>query len=285
VVIVFKASSIYRMRYVGDVPKWTVELIADGIGASGPHAALVCGDSILFIGASGPYIFDGATFRPAGVDDVGDVTAGTAVKASCYWPATRSAWFYFNGPTTKVYNLSTDQWGLFTAYKSSSTTALSTYVLLTGVPSALAASVAGYTEASARLIDAALNPCVLALTAKWGAQGSVGAQVATNIMGQGGDVDTLFSRVTPQLKSHLFAGANQGNEATGTQMALEILMGSAPLLQNFTPPAFSPVTSSTTQCRFDFTLATKFAQFALDCSVAPFEVADLTVNAKLCGSS
>jgi hypothetical protein len=47
-VIVFKANAIYRMRYVGGVVKWTVELLVNGIGCSEASAVCVGRNGILF---------------------------------------------------------------------------------------------------------------------------------------------------------------------------------------------------------------------------------------------
>lgn len=50
--IVFKANSIYRMRYVGGLIKWTSELVVSGVGCAGKHCIAVGATGILFLGVN-----------------------------------------------------------------------------------------------------------------------------------------------------------------------------------------------------------------------------------------
>lgn len=275
-VIVFKANSVYRMRYVGSPIYWMVDLIADGIGCADQCGAVVCGDVVAFLGSHGGYIFDGASFRGAAVDDVRAGLYPNAITGSAYWPQTRSVWFGRSG-SVSVYNLSSDRWGFFSVYKSASTTALSSYVMMSGNP-----ALVGLTEASNYMVDLSSTPSLASSSANWGDQGAVLARVGTGYLGSGDDAITTFTRVTPMLSNHsLFPGS----EVDDADMSMTAVAYTSAMDKDASVPSWSPATSSTPLCRFDFTHSSRYLVVYIGSSTKSFEISDVLVKARPGGES
>jgi hypothetical protein len=277
---------------------WTVELLSDAMGASNKDSVCVGDDVLFFVGSCGAFIYDGATFRGADNDNVGvnvNSPSTAPCRASHYFPVTKSV--YFHAPAAQgatfgsagaafVYNRASDRWGWCNFYNSGSTTPLTTYVMVTGDPVALDATASSIftDEAAIGLVDLSSNPCVTKGTGSWGDQGStIEAYVRTGYLGHSGDADQFVSRVTPVLHAHALhvsAGVPTATQLIGTLGAVTSSHGAGG-----TTPSQSPVTSSTGQCRFDFTVNSKFWNIQVGSKVSRFEIEDIVIDSAEQGSS
>lgn len=122
-VLVFKPSSIYRMRYVGGTVKWTSEVVWRGMGmfyngnnaSSYIQALAVCGDRVAFVGPSVGntttiYSFDGVTVKNLAPNH--STMQGTAFV---YDPAENRLYCHNGASPPNVYCFETGQWGTGTA--------------------------------------------------------------------------------------------------------------------------------------------------------------------------
>lgn len=286
-VIVFKRSSIYRMRYVGSPIYWTVELIADGIGALTQDNVASCGDRLIFIDRQGPYVCDGASVYPLNAEGFDDPSSGASLlsktcTAAVYWPFSKSVWFAYEGASGSdvlVYNMKTDAWGAFTVYPNSGTTALTGYCLNTGSPSAIDAvvtSAANEERGGAYFVKLSANPCVYKSAGVWG-DGAVALQayVETGFYGVSDDADTNVSGVIPILSRHM---AGDAPAATGMT-----LYNSTSATTDAATSYGSAVTSSADQKRFDINQTAKWHRFKIQASAKPYEIRDVLVKMKPAG--
>lgn len=214
VVIVFKSSSIYRLRYVGSPYKWTVELIADGNGVETMDAVISCGDVLFFVGLFGQFIFDGSTFRPAddGFNDpVDPVISPTAIDSSIYLPNEGAVWVthfgatFDNGSNAFIYNRYSDRWGCLGFYNGGATQ-LTSYVPITGAPEAVSAIFGNNFASRVYVVDLALNPCVVVSTLRWGQHGGGNqASIEVDRVSKGQDVRTSYVGVVPRLVTYPYS--------------------------------------------------------------------------------
>lgn len=118
-IIVFKESSIYRMRYVGQPIVYTVDMISDGIGARSKSGVVSCGDFILFSSENGTYLYDGSSLKNIGTgfDYQGQNNIG--IQVGSFEPCAQSGlWFPASGHVVLwgafwgvVYNVNSGAWG------------------------------------------------------------------------------------------------------------------------------------------------------------------------------
>lgn len=279
-IIVFKKSSIYRMRYVGAPVYWTVDLVADGIGADDKDSVLACGDLLLFGGSFGNYIFDGASFRPVDADTpiTNNYKPLVSSRGGVYFPNCKTAIFQDNSGVMQVYNLQSDRWGKFTPYDGSSNSLVS-YFIVTGTPEALQFT------SGLRQLQIANPGATSGVRTMTGTNTGVAAYVESGYFGNPGDDDIAVTRVTPIIalsSIDVVLGAT-GPTATGmslvTQTATNRRFNSATTL--------STVTSATDQPRFDLNAAAKFFKFKVSCTAhgSGWEIHDIVVDAGPGGKS
>lgn len=293
VVIVFKDSSIYQLRYVGLPVVWRIDLIADGIGAAGFRDVAVCGDYLVFVGSTGAYKYDGATFTDIGTGVINGAGAGTLVVpaggfiANIYWPSTKNVWFD-SGGVISVYNIAQDAWGKFSLYKNDGT-AVTDHVLFQGTPTALNSGNGNDFNGGTTFIHPA-NATFYTLTAKWndpGFSAAVSASATTGYVGLGNKIDTEFNTVTP-LMVDTFKDSGVGGASiipAAAEMTLTMTKYDAPDGINPVAAIGSPFTSSTNERRFDLRVVGKWATFKVATTLAAFEIDDLHVPMKPAGRS
>lgn len=289
-VIVFKESSIYRMRYVGSPVYWTVDLIADGIGALYPEQAVVCGDALFFCGPSGAFLYDGATFRRVdretgfsdGTPELGNLFVNS--RAMMYWPSTASVWLHHDEGDIYVYNAESDRWGSFTARKTTVGTELVAHVLLTGTVAAQRAfgGTGAGTDTKAFFVDPADTTNTL-MTGGGEWDGVTDASIGTGFMGLGPNTDTIFSRVTPLLVGDITATSH--GQPSAAQMSCALAAYATPIVEGATTPAASPVTSATNSKRFDFLYTARYMTFSISCTASNWEIDDVEVEMKRGGET
>lgn len=290
-VIVFKKNSVYRMTYVGGLVKWSVLLIADGVGCDSEHDAMVCGDRIIFTGSFGAFSFDGASFQDLMPGWNNSKTLGGATEV-IYWPKTQTVWFVFHGAGIVIpYNVTAGNWGNFGLYMNGGAASLTTYAMVRGEPAArLAVLGAAYefdTSSNAVALinlSAGSSNTVIAGKAEWSTSG-INALVQTHLYG----VDTgttSFTRLTPVM---IVAGGPAATGANGqptspadTGMTLTAIPFDGP--DGSGQGATKTATSSTARCRFDFALTARYVVFTVACSSSYFEIDDVIVASAPAGT-
>ncbi len=281
VVIVFKKSSVYRMRYVGAPLKWTVELIADGIGTDAQGGVAVCGDVLVFVGTFGQYIFDGATFRPAddGFYGVGVASYPTATGLPLYLPLSSEVIFPWDGDgSVYVYNLKSDRWGKYKIYRTGSATALTAYRLVSGDWASSLGTLS--------FVDAASNPSIVGYTsARWGDQGSVAAYVeARGVMGPENFGNGFLNRsTTTRVTPILHAGSQGSLEATGAE--LDYTLSNYEAMSDQATASTDTGTSSTARCWRDVNFNHRFLVARIGSSTDSFGISDLVVDGHASGTN
>ena len=171
-IIVWKASGMFRMKYVGLPLIWVVELISEKAGAEYQGSVCNCGSFLLFTGRSGAYIYDGQ-LRP--IADGFDGSSGSILRVAgqygqggLFFAASGAAVLIGRTGRAFVYNAFSDRWGLFTPRDTTGAQCNSTTSDFKGVPFAgdeaaiyaLATGVA-FCNGGVLLVDLSANPCIL----------------------------------------------------------------------------------------------------------------------------
>lgn len=286
-VIVFKASSIYRMRYVGSPVYWTVDLIADGIGAMWQGSVCNCGDALVFNGLAGTYIFDGATFRKAdslgfrGPLSSGAASTAPTFRAALWMPSEKNVWFWraeasSGDPTIYVYSLISDSWGLTGAYRGGQS---SVQIV---APKPFDGSVDarwafwGVPDENS-IVAISHDGTIYSSSLDWGTAGA-NALVA-GLFGSPGDQDIYVSRITP-----LLCGSEGAAPTSATALTCEI-RGYNSERQRGGTGLLLTITSATDQCRFDVGKEAKFIEAQIYSSTSKFEIEDVLVDSRPGGMS
>lgn len=283
-VIVFKQSSVYRMRYVGSPIYWTVELLRSGIGTRHQGHVVATDQGIVFMESmGGAWSFDGATFRNIATEFAGTFITSTADNGSVYWPGTNSVWWSWGSSKIYAYNLPYDAWGWLNSY-TATVSGLANYKLVSGEPAARYAVLGSANEVfsqvnGAFLVDLNDNVPVVSGTAVWGTQPSGQyAFLKSGVFGQGFGSDTLFQRVFP-----VFHGRSITTSAAAVFKLDSSKYETPDLAQAGT--AISDLNSATAEHRFDFQLTAKYADFKVKTDDDPFEISDFVVVQKRGGES
>jgi hypothetical protein len=284
-VIVAKANSIYRMTYVGGLVKWTVSLLADGIGCLSEADMVVAGDRLIITGTMGAFSFDGASFRDLMQGWNDQKTMGNA-DASVYWPYSGTVWFHFSGSGNVLpYNINADAWGAFIFYAAGGSAGVAAS-LVRGTPAArlsVLGSVKEFDTSKNAVVLVNLSTAVGATSLytwsqSWGAASAVNASIQTHLYGQDDAVST-FTRLTPKL---IVNDGPQVNQITGpapptaSQMTLAVTTFTGP--DGTGQSSTMTVPSSTGRKRFDFSIAAPYALFLVQSSASYFEIDDVVVK-------
>ena len=277
-VLAWKSSSVYRLRYVGSPVYWTVELIADGIGAARMGSVCNCGSFVIFTGVQGAYIYDGASFRNIGDGFTASGShvledAGSDTSPAIYYQATNQV--LFKSSVTQgffVYSINADAWGKFLPYASSDGSALSGFVPVGSDVGALTYPL-GLGDGSLVILNLSANPCVRSDTAE--SSNTVAATLSTTLIGRP-DGFTNFDRLYLQLDK---TSGWSFTQPTATQLTVTPYTSDSP---SGTETTVTAVNSSTNSLRFDFNTSARFARFDLGLNYA-CEVADVTVRSKPAG--
>lgn len=278
-VLAFKSSSVYRLRYVGSPYYWTVELIADGIGADRMGSVCNCGSFVIFTGTQGAYLYDGASFRNIGegFNNNGShvlADAGSGTSPAVYYQASNQVLFKSNNNEGYyVYSINADAWGKFLPYASSDGSALTGFVPATSDAGALTYPL-GLGNGSLVIVNLSANPCVRSDTAE--SSNTVPATLSTTLFGRVDGV-TNFGRL------YLMLDKSSGwdfTQPSATQLSVTPYTSESPSGSETTQTA---VTSSTNTLRFDFQHNARFARFDLSLPYA-CEVNDVAVMSKDAGT-
>lgn len=278
-IIVFKKSSIYRMRYVGSPVYWTVDLIADGIGADGKYSVLVCGDLLMFGGRYGNYLFDGSSFRVC--DEMNTVASGylplVDIKGAAYFPHIKTAVFGLTG-NAYCYNLQSDRWGQFSFYKQGGT-ALTGHILINGTPEALAII---SSIRSMKIINLSSTDEYMAGTGT-NVTAPATCYIETGYLGSVGEQDLFIDKVTPILVRNATDVA--ASEYDPSASALTCVVKTATNRRFVSPTTVGTFTAASTgQREFCFTAEGKFFSFRVS-STASFELEDIVIKSRPGGIS
>lgn len=280
-VLVFKKNSIYMMRYVGSPIYWTVDLLDDTRGVSSLGAVANCGDVVIFSGAHGVTVWDGSGFRDISdgfqlESGLSNLSLNVGADGAVYFPAERNVVFFTAGTQAWVYNVQTDQWGYFYAYRSG-TAARTGLNILQGTPSARADAIGGIaadlSNGGMCLIGLAAtgtgtDDVVLQSTDSFAPDASVYAKIGTTYMGAENE-KTLFKRVYP-IASNTFA--NSLPAATGLTLNYNVQTSPYGSIGSTT------ATSSSTPHRFDIMTASNFGAFELRVTGGYYEIEDMLVE-------
>lgn len=282
-VLIFKRSSIYKATYTGNTYKWKVELIANGIGAWDKHSVVNCGDAVVFLGSTGGYTYDGASFRcitefNSVPSDFPRATAAgiTFFMGGTYDPETETVWFYCNTQFAFAYNRISDRWGLQGNYLSSGigVSSASSYRPITGEPAALQVfmgnlALDGEVE-SVWQVSLSVNPCVLTDSQFWG-QGtsSVKAWLIGGIEGAGGRQVTTFGGLDVEYGGARIVTSASEARPGNTELLLDVYTGSLKdaftlnPMKSGTTAAQANIASEGVQRRFAFQQSAVYARFKI----------------------
>lgn len=268
-VIVWKASSFYRMRYVGGAVKWTVELISDKFGAAGPGSVCVCGTAILVMDSKGAYIFDGTAPHP--IDDgIGPYFYQNSMDpvSAQYFRQQDSAWFHVAAQRVITYNLKTGLWGNHIPRQNSGDITGSIRMVVGDT----------YTnEMAAQFVDAGLSSPIYTGypfdEAGGNLNNALDGSVTTGWIGAL-DVNTYASRLKPVFR------APQGETSEGfgkpaySTLSLVIVSADDP---EDGGTSGSTINASSRK-RFDFTNSAPWQKFQVTFTNTPWELLDLVVT-------
>ena len=280
-VIVFKENSSYRMRYVGGLVKWTVELLSDVCGALGPGSVVSTGDVVAVCDyKNGAYLFDGAAIRR--IDDGFKAyliqIVGSPVAAQ-YFRSQESLWW--NIPTSAVlqYNLKYQAWGKFTAQCPTSQAVTPNHVLMTGT--GIYDELRGATFINVHTASAPILSSFAEDEAAGTNNTALTGYVTTGLFGSHG-VSTEASRIIPHLKiPSSIVGTT--NVPAATAMTLTPYTQSNP---EGTASAGSPVACSTiAEKRFDYLKAAGWQKFKITFTSTPWEIEDVLATTRSAGVS
>lgn len=304
-VLAFKGSSIYRLRYVGGVVKWAVELVADGLGVANYGTIVNTGARVYFWDKSGPYVYDGTNFKPIAPTYASDaVQVGSSltsslgssvltIKAGTYLPIDKLVVWMGSTGLMLCYNEVSDAWGNFTPYKSDGTALTSGYVL-SQIKSGHLGIPLTNRDSSTDLYVISLSDAIYAPQLTCAPTGISTKFKATPV----GDEQrlTTWTRLIPVLSNPV--GVPQSDTTStlaSTDLKLNIKTSENPFYfgQNITygdqgsgttTPSSSPVTSSDNQIRFDFTVTDRWAEFEVYATAKFFEIEDIIVVGSLGGT-
>ena len=231
----------------------------------------------------GAWQFDGASFRDI-TEYVGELkesqgsffsplsqNAHFVVKHSLVTYTDSGGVYYLTFPNVEMYsyNLISGGWGtgVFVGTTGAASNRSKNYVPLTGDPAALRALVSPSDTLPDLmwLIDTAEAAQVLKNNAHWG-QGTLTTTVGAGILaghveGIGGNDETLFSRLTPELGQSYSFATSPPTRAGNTELLLYAYTADAVDAMSPGTVRLSDVASSTAQKRFDFNIAAPYARF------------------------
>jgi hypothetical protein len=289
-IVVWKRSSMHRLRYAGSPVYWVTEDIARGVGVLGMGAVTNCGDFIHFITERGSYIYDGAGIRPVGSDGLYKYGASTSdlplyspassgVQGGLHYPGS-GAIAYGNGDGVVPYNLISERYGKV-APTNSSGSALTSHVPLAGDAEARKAFLGGgghaeFGSGGYVMVNLSANPCITC-------DDTANSNVITSTLGTGyiGNerVITQISRIVPMWtategKSYSLSSANGAYSCVVNHNSVPFGSGT-----NLTS-----VNSSTSQHRFDSLIAARFIKATIT-ALYDYEVADVFFDPKTAGTN
>lgn len=281
-IIAFKANSYYRLSYVGLPNIWNAKLISDNVGAAGQGLICVCGDSIVFGGSGGWYVFDGQTHEQIAPNysprtgGIAVVSYNTTGSSSHYEPFTGLVHFAVSGTTdgTVTFQMTRGEgYGAVGYYQTvTSAGSVSKRCLVRGTAAAMVAAGIGSTgtmNSASYFLASASNSAPFSMSAIWGAQSvAATASVTTNYFGEPRKI-TTFARVTPVLgywNNVVFVGTCVGTTSKRSDYG-------------DTPGAISGTQSvAADNPRFDFGKAARFAKFVVSVTTVPMEIEDILVD-------
>jgi hypothetical protein len=276
-VIVFKKSSVYRMRYVGSPIYWTVELIAVGRGALTQASVVNCGAALLVADSSNLYLFDGSTFRDIDEEmrEYFNFNVGLTPSASHYFQRTENAWFQHS---TGIFNLNMKAraWGQFIPTIGGVSKA-GVHVLMTGDGI--------YDETQSLLVAPENADPVYALA--WeddagitASNNDIDGYVTTGYIGESGK-NTYVDRVTPIFKTP--ADQTLANAPAAAALTMTPYTATTPEITSAT--AGTNVAASTTDKRFDMSVSAPWQKFKIAVANSPWEIDDVIVRSKPAGAT
>lgn len=277
-VIVFKADSMYRMRYVGSPIYWTVELISDTHGAKGPGSIVNCGNFLAVLDRENAYLFDGSSFKQFD-DDIRAYLYGQSVStpiAAQYFRAQETIYWNILAAKIVAYNVRSDAWGKFDAQQPASEANTPTHILMTG--SGLYDCMRSVTMIQVTNADPVLTSFPEDEVAG-SANTALDGAVETGLFGAYGQT-TLIDRVTPMLKP----------PSGGSSDPAAAAMTCTP--SYYASPAGAPTARSAVACstagekRFDLIgsgAAAAWQKFRITFTNTPWEIDDVIVREKPAG--
>jgi hypothetical protein len=284
-VLVFKKNAVFRVRYVGGVIKWSTEVLCIGRGAWNMHDVCNCGDIVVFSGPGGAWKFDGSTFTEI-TQYIGEVTGpaislpavGGVTYGSVYSPWSKNVYFYRGGTRfgkAMVYNVMSDRWGREDFFPVSGLVASGNYVPVRGEPTALNAFIGTpgnsiTTQNGTWIVDLSATPAVIKNNTLVGSGDGVNYVSAVGgIEGIGGrsltkftGLDVDYTSSAFQLASNIYAG--------NTAFQMYVYSGKSRdgynlnLFNSGAVSTLGPISSSSAQRRFDFTLTDVYARFVIN---------------------
>jgi hypothetical protein len=290
IVLVFKANAVYQMRYVGSPVYWTVQRLADNMGALGMSSVCVAGDQVVFVGNNGSFIYDGGSFRPTSGNQTRHVflwQVGSNQSEPVFFPGSGNCYFPTDGGGAVglyVYNVFSDAWGPMTLYDRTGV-AVSVARLICCRPTGN--ELDGTQSSSLRAVETDLSE-IHAMGVEWnlenlsGADPAVTAYVQTGIYGQGEKLDTYFDGAMPLLVN---TTSNGETFPAATSMTLDVTTYTNSDKSGSVAAVGSPFISSTAQKRFDFRATAKWLLAKLSNSTAHWEIDDIHIPMKPAGKT
>ena len=272
-VLVFKSNSMFRMRYVGGVVKWTVEMISDVYGAAGPGSVAVCGNLVCVMDASGAYLFDGASFHriDSGIKDYFKQNNANPVAAQ-YFESQESVWFHVASFAVLTYSIPTDAWGTLVPRENAGDITASIRMMIgDGQPD----------EMTAIFIDPGLStPLYMGypFDEDGGAPNLDLALDGSLTTGWFGEFDktTFISRVTPAFQPPQGSVGNKLAKPGTADITLSVTYADQPEDSGTTDSAVS----ASSRKRFDFTKSAPWMTFTLNFTNTPWDLVDILVTQK-----
>lgn len=299
-VLAFKEDSTYRLRYVGGTVKWSVELVADGIGNVRPGlqtcVPVTTGQRAYFWDKSGPMMFDGVSFTNLGADwgndpfspygivggaDAGDSKGGiTCPLGGTYLPGEKAVvWWTVNG-TLLVYNEVSDAWGRFTPSKAGANPLSATSFRMVEFYAARPRELIHH--AGIWMISLADGTYYSDLTIA----PTANASVKTPPIGDELYLSNFTGLVPVLLNPTGIPATDTTSTLASTDLKLNVRHGKNPFYfgenvtygtqgAGVTSLSANPITSSNDQVRFDFTVTDRWADFEVYASGKFFEIEDV----------
>jgi hypothetical protein len=283
-VIVFKENAIYRMRYVGGLVKWTVELLVNGIGCMSRHALCAGRNGILFLYQTEAvaqktvnptyhfYWFDGVSY-PRLVNPLTALTPETSNVVVNYDPRADMFSVFAAGSSAPwnrgyFYCPAMDAWG-------------KNLTPITNTQTAIAYPVMGDYAARA-VVERSPQPVMWnkesANKLKRYSHGTPIGEIASSCYIETTKVGSAaakmqFTRCTPLLGRRVDLGTDSAALSVSTFRERE----------DTSAQATTPITESTLRKRFDFNLTDNFARFKVTWAALDVGVDDIAVEAKPAG--
>lgn len=274
-IVVFKASSVYRMKYVGAPFYWSVDLVSRGVGAGGMDAVCVCNEIVVFKDDNALYAYDGSGITPI----MDYVSSFNTSRGRCiYFPEDNAAWF---GGNNFVYNLSSNAAGLTVAPYSAAGAVYSSYVPVIGDYSARSSffGVGGTIHStSVVMVNLSANPCVIwnTVTCPGGTGSAPKPYVQSHYYGADQGI-TNFSRVVCEWDNGVRGGAQAVTGVTNT------LTPSSTHQVGASTTGETAVSSSGPNGRFNFLLSRRFVVFKVEFTTT-LELSDIIVESTPSGT-